>query len=153
MQETTTTTKKSLPVMSAKKAEAPTISDAEMEQALREHEQSEKELIGIIDERRQWADSMLKPEMTKMERESVTLLIGGLTAAQDFLVEGALRGLGYKVEVFGMPDNKGLQTGNEFGNRGQCNPTYFTVGSLVQRLIDLRDKEGMTSEEIVKRCV
>jgi predicted nucleotide-binding protein (sugar kinase/HSP70/actin superfamily) len=151
MQETTTTTKKSLPVMSAKKAEAPTISDAEMEQALREHEQSEKERIGIIDERRQWADSMLKPEMTKKERESVTLLIGGLTAAQDFLVEGALRGLGYKVEVFGMPDNKGLQTGKEFGNRGQCNPTYFTVGSLVQRLIDLRDKEGMTSEEIVKK--
>lgn len=85
---------------------------------------------------------MLKPEMKKSERANVTLLISGLTAAQDFLVEGALRGVGYNVKYFGMSDNAGLQAGKEFGNRGQCNPTYFTVGSLVKHLIDLRDKEG-----------
>jgi predicted nucleotide-binding protein (sugar kinase/HSP70/actin superfamily) len=83
----------------------------------------------------------------------VTLLISGLTAAQDFLVEGALGGLGYKVQYFGMSDNRGLQAGKEFGNRGQCNPTYYTVGSLVQHLIDLRDKHGLTSEEVVKNYV
>jgi hypothetical protein len=27
-----------------------------------------------------------------------------------------------------VADGAGLQTGKEFGNRGQCNPTYFTVG-------------------------
>ena len=84
------------------------------------------------------------------ERESVTLLIGGLTAAQDFLIEGALRGLGYKVEYMSCPDNAALQVGKEFGNRGQCNPTYFTVGGLVKHLIDLRDKDGIPTEDIVK---
>jgi predicted nucleotide-binding protein (sugar kinase/HSP70/actin superfamily) len=52
-----------------------------------------------------------------------------------------------------MADNAGLQVGKEFGNRGQCNPTYFTVGSLVKHLIDLRDKEGMSAEDIVKNYV
>ena len=33
--------------------------------------------------------------------------------------------------------------GKEFGNRGQCNPTYFTVGNLVKYLIDLRDEQKM----------
>ena len=44
------------------------------------------------------------------------------------------------------PTTEGFQTGKEFGNRGQCNPTYFTVGNLVKYLIDLRDKHGMTAE-------
>jgi predicted nucleotide-binding protein (sugar kinase/HSP70/actin superfamily) len=51
-----------------------------------------------------------------------------------------------------MSDNAGLQAGKEFGNRGQCNPTYFTVGSLVKKLIELRDA-GLTSEEVVKKYV
>ncbi len=154
-QTTTVSTKKSLPLVGNKPAAvpAPQLSDAELEAAMAAHERSEKERIGIIEERRQWADNMTAPMMAKRERDSVTLLIGGLTAAQDFLCEGALRGLGYKTKVFGMPDNAGLQAGKEFGNRGQCNPTYFTVGGLVKHLIDLRDKDGLTSEEIVKNYI
>lgn len=154
MDQTTvsTTTKKSLPLV-GKPAAPQQLSDAELERAIAEHEQSEKERLGLINERRQWVDTMTSPHMKKRERDSVTLLIGGLTAAQDFLAEAALRGLGYKVKVFGMPDNDGLQAGKEFGNRGQCNPTYFTVGGLVKHLIDLRDKDGLTSEEIVKNYI
>jgi predicted nucleotide-binding protein (sugar kinase/HSP70/actin superfamily) len=148
-----TTTKKSLPLVGKPSAPKQQLSDEELERALREHEESEKERLGLINERRQWVDTMTSPHMAKRERDSVTLLIGGLTAAQDFLAEAALRGLGYKVKVFGMPDNEGLQAGKEFGNRGQCNPTYFTVGGLVKYLIDLRDKEGLTSEEIVKNYI
>ena len=33
-----------------------------------------------------------------------------------------------------LPDNSALKFGKEFGNRGQCNPTYFTVGNLVKYL-------------------
>jgi predicted nucleotide-binding protein (sugar kinase/HSP70/actin superfamily) len=142
-------TRRSLPLASDARADE----DIDVEAELRAFEASERERLGIKAERRQWVDTMLSPEMKKAERGNVTLLISGLTAAQDFLVEGALRGLGYKVKYFGMSDNAGLQAGKEFGNRGQCNPTYFTVGSLVKHLIDLRDKEGMTAEEIVKNYV
>ncbi len=123
----------------------------DLEAELQAYEESERERIGVKKARRQWVDTMLKPEMTRKERESVTLLIGGLTAAQDFLVEGALRGLGYKVEYMSCPDNAALQVGKEFGNRAQCNPTYFTVGNLVKHLQQLRDEKGLTSEEIVKK--
>ena len=34
-----------------------------------------------------------------------------------------------------MPDTDALRFGKEFGNRGQCNPTYFTVGNLVKELV------------------
>ncbi|MFT3776331.1 MAG: 2-hydroxyglutaryl-CoA dehydratase [Minicystis sp.] len=145
------TTKKSLPIFDAKKASPD--ADIDIEAELRAFEEAERERLGIKAERRQWADNMLHSEMKKKERDHVTLLISGLTAAQDFLAEGALRGLGYKVEYFGMSDNAGLQAGKEFGNRGQCNPTYFTVGGLVKHLIDLRDKEGMSSEDIVKNYI
>ncbi len=123
----------------------------DLEAELKAYEESERERLGVKKARRQWVDTMLKPEMTRKERESVTLLIGGLTAAQDFLIEGALRGLGYKVEYMSCPDNAALQVGKEFGNRAQCNPTYFTVGNLVKHLQQLRDEKGLTSEEIVKK--
>src|SRR6185436_1390160 len=112
-----------------------------------------RERLGIKAERRQWVDTMLTPTMKKAERKNVTLLISGLTAAQDFLCEGALKGQGYNVYYFGMSNNAGLQTGKEFGNRGQCNPTYFTVGSLVKHLIDLRDKEGMSAADIINNYI
>jgi predicted nucleotide-binding protein (sugar kinase/HSP70/actin superfamily) len=155
METTTTTTKKSLPIIGSKAAASPEPekSPLSIEEEMRFFEQAERERIGIKAERRQWVDEMLDPQMKKDERANVTLLISGLTAAQDFLAEGALRGLGYNVEYIGMSDNAGLQVGKEFGNRGQCNPTYFTVGGLVKHLIDLRDKKGMTSEEVVKNYI
>jgi predicted nucleotide-binding protein (sugar kinase/HSP70/actin superfamily) len=149
MQPVQTPSKKSLPIAGAK----PKVDEIDIETELRAFEEAEKERLGIKADRRQWADNMLNLTMKKAEKKNVTLLISGLTAAQDFLCEGALRGLGYNVKYFGMSDNRGLQAGKEFGNRGQCNPTYFTVGGLVQHLIDLRDKEGIPAEDIVKNYV
>src|SRR6185437_2071689 len=40
-----------------------------------------------------------------------------------------------------------------FGNRGQCNPTYYQVGGLIHRLDTLRAEKGMTHAEIVKSYV
>jgi predicted nucleotide-binding protein (sugar kinase/HSP70/actin superfamily) len=159
MEQISSTTKKSLPILNTRGPASAVAggvtpdNDVDIEAELRAFEESERERLGIKAERRHWADNMLTPTMTKAERAKVTLLISGLTAAQDFLCEGALKGLGYNVHYFGMSNNDGLQAGKEFGNRGQCNPTYFTVGGLVKHLIDLRDKEGMSSEDIVKNYV
>lgn len=144
-----------LPIVGAPPPTAAPVTDVDIdvEAELRAYEEAERARLGIREARRQWVDTMLKPEMKRRERDHVTLLISGLTAAQDFLVEGALRGQGYKVQYFGMSDNADLQTGKEFGNRGQCNPTYFTVGRLVRYLIELRDKHGMKTEDIIKNYV
>lgn len=142
-----------LPVIGATPAVRADDVDIDVEAELRAWEEAERERLGIRADRRQWVDNMLKPEMTRAERAGVTLLISGLTAAQDFFVEGALRGQGYNVENIGMADSGAFQTGKEYGNRGQCNPTYFTVGMLVKHLIELRDVKGLATDEIIKKYV
>src|SRR5258708_39083028 len=96
---------------------------------------------------------MVNIGLKKCERLKITLLIGGLTLAHDTLIEAGLKGIGYNVQMLEVPTNEGFQAGKEFGNRGQCNPTYFTVGNLVQYLITMRDKHGMSAKEIVDKFV
>jgi predicted nucleotide-binding protein (sugar kinase/HSP70/actin superfamily) len=100
-----------------------------------------------------WVDRMVSPQFTKSQRPSTTLLVSGLTAAHDYLVKGALTGLGYKVEVVDVPDNEALRYGKEFGNRGQCNPTYFTVGNLVKFLSERAQRDQQTAREMVDKYV
>ncbi|MFO0601694.1 MAG: 2-hydroxyglutaryl-CoA dehydratase [Polyangiales bacterium] len=145
--------KRHLPLVGAPPAPSAVDADVDIEAAMREFERLERERLGLKESRQQWVDNMLNPEVARAEREGVTLLIGGLTKAQDFLVEGAFRGLGYNVIHLDAPDYSALQAGKEFGNRGQCNPTYFTVGNLVQYLIALRDERGMSADEIMKKYV
>ncbi len=82
-----------------------------------------------------------------------TILVSGLTIAQDRFFAASLKGLGYNVQVMDVPDNEALHAGKEFGNRGQCNPTYYTVGNLVKFLTHLRDDKGLTVEEIKQNFV
>jgi len=125
----------------------------DMEAELKRFETEERTRLGLDDATEHWAEKMANLTFTKKERPNITLIIGGLTLAHDYLVEGALRGVGYNVTVMEPVDTVAFQTGKEYGNRGQCNPTYFTVGNLVKILINLRDKHGLTSEEIVKKYV
>src|SRR5262245_2524290 len=77
---------------------------------------------------------------TKSQRAHTTLLFGGLTWKHEYLIHGALEGLGYKCEAVPTPNVEAFQLGKEYGNNGQCNPTYFTVGNLVQHLQTLEQK-------------
>lgn len=99
-----------------------------------------------------WYDA-LPSGFSERERAHTTLLTSGLTMAQDRFISAGLNGLGYKVQVLDCPDNEALNLGKEFGNRGQCNPTYFTVGNLIKFLSRLRDVEKIPVEEIVSSYV
>jgi predicted nucleotide-binding protein (sugar kinase/HSP70/actin superfamily) len=120
---------------------------------LKAFEQAERARLGLDGKVDQWVEEMVGLGFKKSERSKITMLIGGLTIAHDYLIEAGLKGIGYNVQMLDCPDNAAFQAGKEFGNRGQCNPTYFTVGNLVQYLITLRDKHGMTSEEIVDKFI
>jgi predicted nucleotide-binding protein (sugar kinase/HSP70/actin superfamily) len=89
---------------------------------------------------------------TKEQRPKTTLLFGGLTWKHEKLVHGALEGLGYLAEAVPTPNVRAFQTGKEYGNNGQCNPTYFTVGNLVQYLQSL-EEQGLSKQEIIDRYV
>jgi predicted nucleotide-binding protein (sugar kinase/HSP70/actin superfamily) len=116
-------------------------------------EREERKRLGLPSQDRHWRDAMIDPQFKKSERAKTTLLVSGLTAAHDYLVKAALRGLGYNVEVIDVPDNEALRYGKEFGNRGQCNPTYFTVGNLVKYLTERCRDEGIAPKEAVDRYI
>ncbi len=86
------------------------------------------------------------------ERGRVTILFGGLTWKHEALIQAAFQGNGYKCVVIPTPNVAAFQLGKEYGNTGQCNPTYFTVGNLIQYLRDL-EAQGMTRQEIIDRHV
>lgn len=126
--------------------------DQDIEAELKAFADAEAKKLGIS--REQWVEPIHANNRFKAsDRPHTTLLVSGLTMAHDFLVAAALRGLGYAVEMLDCPDQGALQFGKEFGNRGQCNPTYFTVGNLVKHLVTLRDEKGLSTEEIIKNYV
>ncbi|MEM9461987.1 MAG: activator of (R)-2-hydroxyglutaryl-CoA dehydratase [Myxococcota bacterium] len=90
-------------------------------------------------------------DFTADQRPHTTMLFGGFTFRHEHLISSHFRRLGYQVEPLPTPNTDAFQKGKEYGNNGQCNPTYFTVGNLVQYLEWLRDEKGMSTEEIIDR--
>src|SRR5512146_495383 len=85
---------------------------------------------------------------TKDQRATTTILFGGLTWKHEKLIHGVLENLGYRCEAVPTPDKRAFQLGKEYGNNGQCNPTYFTVGNLVQYLQKL-EEQGESKRDII----
>ena len=83
------------------------------------------------------------------DRDRVTIWFGGLSMRHEHLIYAALEGLGYKVGIIPTPEKADFQAGREFGNNGQCNPTYFTVGALVNHLRRMRDDDNVPLERIL----
>ena len=116
-------------------------SDPEIEAELARFAAEEAARLGLDEKKTHWRDEV-PTGFTKTERPHTTLLVSGLTLAHDTFVVAGLSGIGYRIEALDVPDNAALQLGKEYGNRGQCNPTYFTVGNLVKHLVMLRDEKG-----------
>ncbi len=89
---------------------------------------------------------------TAEERSKVTILFGGFTWKHEDLIRAVFQGCGYRCEKLPVPDVPAFQIGKEYGNNGQCNPTYFTVGNLVQHLQFL-EKEGLSRKDIIDNYV
>jgi predicted nucleotide-binding protein (sugar kinase/HSP70/actin superfamily) len=124
------------------------VGDFNIEEELKKYEAEAARELGLAGEvKSQWSDPPA-PDFTASQRARTTILVSGLTMAHDYFVQGGLSGEGYKVQHMDCPDNDALRFGKEFGNRGQCNPTYFTVGNLVKYLTYLRDEKGMSVEKI-----
>ena len=116
-----------------------------------ERRRLEKE-AGLEERSSQHFHKPVENPFTKSQRDRTTILFGGLTWKHEKLIHGALESLGYKCEAMPVPNKKAFQLGKEYGNNGQCNPTYFTVGNLVEYVQGLEEK-GMTKQEIIDRYV
>jgi predicted nucleotide-binding protein (sugar kinase/HSP70/actin superfamily) len=108
--------------------------------------------LGIEEVEREVHAKPVEHRFTASQRPHTTVLYGGLTWKHEKLIHGALAGLGYQPEALPVPDVAAFQLGKEYGNNGQCNPTYFTVGNLVQHLQRL-ESGGMPRQEIIDKYV
>jgi predicted nucleotide-binding protein (sugar kinase/HSP70/actin superfamily) len=89
---------------------------------------------------------------TAEERGKVTILFGGLTWKHERVIQAVFQGCGYNCDILPVPNVSAFQLGKEYGNNGQCNPTYFTVGNLVQYLQFLHS-QGIPKEDIINNYV
>jgi predicted nucleotide-binding protein (sugar kinase/HSP70/actin superfamily) len=131
------------------------MSNASTEEFVRRLEEERRRLaaeLGIETVEREVSARPEENPFTASQRPHTTVLYGGLTWKHEKLIHGALKGLGYQPEALPVPDVAAFQLGKEYGNNGQCNPTYFTVGNLVQHLQQL-ESQGISRREIIDRYV
>jgi predicted nucleotide-binding protein (sugar kinase/HSP70/actin superfamily) len=138
--------RRALPVINNLKPQK-SANELAIEEELRRFEAEQRAALGLDRATTHFTDP--NPQhFTRAQRPKTTVLVGGLTIAHDYLISATLAGLGYHVETLDNPDSSALQLGKEFGNRGQCNPTYFNVGNLVKRLNELHT-QGLSPQQIV----
>ena len=96
----------------------------------------------------------LAPErpFTADERDSVTVLFGGMTTRHDRLIQAILQSCGHPCEPLPQPDLAACQIGKQYCNNGVCNPAYFTIGNLLKYLRNL-EASGLSRQEIVDHYV
>ena len=89
---------------------------------------------------------------TAQERDHVTILFGGLTWKHERLIQAAFQACGYRFQPLPDPLLASYHLGRSFGNPGQCNPAYFTVGNLIRYLREL-EARGLSKQQIIDNYV
>ena len=88
---------------------------------------------------------------TRAERDRVTILFGNLHWRAERVMQGAMENLGYRAEIMPTATRADLLTGREVADIGQCCPTSFTTGNLVNVL--RREAHRSGAEEVSKNFV
>jgi len=88
---------------------------------------------------------------TRAERDSVTVLFGGLHWRVERVLQAVLENVGNRARVLPVATKQDLLTGREVADIGQCCPTSFTTGNLVNFL--KRESAELGPGEVAKRYV
>jgi predicted nucleotide-binding protein (sugar kinase/HSP70/actin superfamily) len=88
---------------------------------------------------------------TRAERDSVTILFGGLHWRVERVIQAVLESAGHRARVLPIATREDLLTGREVADIGQCCPTSFTTGNLVNFLRE--ESERIGADQVVARYV
>ena len=88
---------------------------------------------------------------TREERDTVTILFGGLHWRAERVIQGTMENLGYRMQVLPTATRGDLLTGREIADIGQCCPTSFTTGNLANFLRGKATEVG--AEEVAARYI
>jgi predicted nucleotide-binding protein (sugar kinase/HSP70/actin superfamily) len=85
------------------------------------------------------------------ERDSVTLLYGGLTWKHERVIQGVFHNMHYRAEPLPNVSRADLDAGKELIDVGACCPTTFVTGNLVSFLNNEVHKHG--KDEVAQKYV
>jgi predicted nucleotide-binding protein (sugar kinase/HSP70/actin superfamily) len=88
---------------------------------------------------------------TRAERASTTILFGGLHWRLERMLQAVLEQGGYRAQILPVATKDDLLTGREVADIGQCCPTSFTTGNLVN-FLKVKSKE-IGAERVNKEFV
>ena len=83
---------------------------------------------------------------TRAERDTTTMLFGGLHWRVERVLQAVLENVGYKAQVLPVATKEDLLTGREVADIGQCCPTSFTTGNLANFL--KKESSAIGAEEV-----
>src|SRR5438067_91207 len=87
--------------------------------------------------------------ITRSERDTVTILFGGLHRRIERIIQGVLESSGYNAQILPVATKDDLLTGREVADIGQCCPTSFTTGNLVNFL--KKEARQSSAEDVSKK--
>lgn len=88
---------------------------------------------------------------TAAERDSVTILFGGLHWRLERVLQAVLENCGHRARILPVATRDDLVTGREVADIGQCCPTSFTTGNLVNFL--KKEAASIGAGEVAKKYV
>jgi predicted nucleotide-binding protein (sugar kinase/HSP70/actin superfamily) len=88
---------------------------------------------------------------TRADRDTTTILFGGLHWRIERIIQGVFEGGGYRARILPVATKEDLLTGREVADIGQCCPTSFTTGNLVNFL--KKEAKQTSVEEVNKKFV
>lgn len=93
------------------------------------------------------------PVWHKKDKKKVTILYNIIERRKSYFFRAFLKRSGYTFLDLGDHVKEDVRWGKEYGNRMECNPMYFTSGSIIRNLMKIHKETGLSKEEIVKKYV
>ncbi|HMB01761.1 MAG TPA: hypothetical protein VKS21_12305, partial [Spirochaetota bacterium] len=101
---------------------------------------------------KQWQGYQNKPWFKKNKKD-VTIMYNFVERRKSLFLGAYLKRKGYNYYDMGDHILEDVRWGKEYGNRMECNPMYFTSGSLIRNLMKIKKTTGLSKEEIVQRYI
>ncbi|MBD3391411.1 MAG: hypothetical protein GF418_05125 [Chitinivibrionales bacterium] len=100
----------------------------------------------------QW-EGYRNPPWLKKDKKKVTILYNFVERRKSYFMRAYFERHGFRYRDLGDHVKEDVRWGKEYGNRMECNPMYFTSGSLIRNLFKLHREEGFSKKEVVENFV
>src|SRR5665647_1495375 len=86
------------------------------------------------------------PPWYKKDKKNVTILYNVVERRKSFFLRAHFERNGFKYKDLGDHQYEDVRFGKEYGNCMQCNPMYFTSGSIIKNLMLIEKETGLSKD-------